>query len=364
MCCTSRARLPHRRRSIPKIFLAVLALSCGRSASAEIVATLHSAADRDDYHLGTMRVGADLAGGGPELGWILRGRWYSYSLDRDLVGIRPFSGSEPAAELSGHWLDGLWWIAGKAGFQGTTDSAGAVGSLILARAFVFEAGTLTPHLDVGRQPFALSALPLSLGLTAWRAEAALAWRASKSLGELVVRTDRWEAMTVPGRVENPVLATIPANRRTMASAYLISQGFWLQGGALAKVQHAQSNTLVATQITPDYRYTWYPVSIPLWAWEAAVIGRVAGRPLEPLEMLLQVQIPLVSRETRRWESSEQSSWGTAAWEAKAEAAWNMTRTTRVFVAGALFAKPWANWDVVGSDAYRQVSLQAGITQRL
>ncbi len=364
MLGSSGARLP-RRRCVAGVGAAVLLASLsGTPAAAGIQATLDTSVARDDYNLSTTHFGAELAQGGPDLGWRLRGRWYVYSLDRDLVGIRSFSGAEPAAELGAHWLSGSWWLSGTAGLQGTLSSADAVGNVVLARALALDEGTLTPRVDVGRRPLALSSLPLSLGLKAYGVEGALAWRSPGWIGELAGRVDWWDATTVEGRVENPALATIPANRRTLASAYLISQGCWLQGGLLAKVQNGQRNTLLATQTTPDYAYTWYPISMPVWAWEAAAIGRVTGRPFASLQALLQVQIPFVSREMRQWEWAEQWAWGTAAWEAKAELTWDMTETAQVTFGGVLFAKPWSNWDVSGGDGYRQISLQAGITQRL
>lgn len=344
--------------------VAALAFLCTQNAAAEMRATLDSAVERDDYNLATTRLGAELAQTRDQLGWFLRGRWYSYSLDEDLVGIHPFTGSEPAVELGGHWLAGSWWLSGAAGVQGSLSGSDAIGNVVLARAFAWDTGTLTPRLDVGHRPLALSALPLSLALKAHRVEAALAWRSAGWIGEMAVRVDWWNAMTAKGRVENPALTDIPANRRALLSAYLISQGWWLQGGLVAKVQNGQRNTLLATQITPVYAYTWYPVSMPLWAWEASAIARAVGRPCPSLQALLQIQIPVVSREMRQWESTEQWSWGTAAWEAKAELTWDMTETTQISAGAVLFAKPWANWNVVGQDGYRQIALQAGITQRL
>jgi hypothetical protein len=334
------------------------------SPRADVSVSLSSQADRDDYRLATNRIGIDVETATSNIGLRARGRWYGYSLDRSLAGIRPFSGSEPSAELEGHWLTGAWWLLGRLGFQGSTDAKGGIGGAQLAHAWVLAAGTLTPRLEIGRRPIAESALPLSLGLNAYSVELASAWRSDDLLGELSLRADYWNATTAAGRVDNPARDTIPANGRALASAYLISQGSWFQAGALAKIQGAWANTLLATQTTPEYEYTWYPVCLPLRAWEIGALARVGGHPLDSLEAYLQVQVPLVSWERRRWESLERSFWGTAAWEAKGELAWNMTSTTRVSFTGALFAKPWSNWDPTGAGAYNQVSLSAAFSQML
>jgi len=106
-------------------------------------------------------------------------RGHHYALEAPFAGIRAFDGREGAAEGGAHLLAGLWWFEGAAGFQGVADWHDAVGRFVLARAFPTSGGTFTPRLDVGRGPLALYPVPLSLGMFSDRAEAALAWRASR-----------------------------------------------------------------------------------------------------------------------------------------------------------------------------------------
>src|SRR4029453_4672650 len=71
-------------------------------------------------------------------------RWHQYSLGRELTGVLPFAGAEPAAQLGGHLLLGLWWLSGAVGFQGTADLEGATGEVLIARAIPVGSGAITP----------------------------------------------------------------------------------------------------------------------------------------------------------------------------------------------------------------------------
>jgi hypothetical protein len=119
-----------------------------------------------------------------------------------------------------------------------------------------------------------------------------------------------------------------------------------------------------TQLVPERRYTWYPASAPVMAWETSAIVRLHGAVGEALEAKLQLGLPLLSRETRQWDSVRISSWGTAPYEAELAIAWSVLERTSLELQAKLFIKPWESWDALGSGAYRQGSVRVALEQRI
>jgi hypothetical protein len=235
---------------------------------------------------------------------------------------------------------------------------------VIARALPSGAGTFTPRVELARGPLADIPLPLSLALTSHRIEALLAWRTEGWIAEGGGRVDLWEAAQVPGRVQNPALEGIDANRVTTVYAYALTQrGGWFDGGLAAKAAWSSHNTLLATRVSPSWAYSWYPASAPPFAVETAVVLRAQGHPSSSLELTLQVQLPALSQETRQWESVRETSWGTAPWEARLRTSWLFLSATAVVLDAYLFAKPWERWDPLGAGAYRMASAQISLQQR-
>jgi hypothetical protein len=291
--------------------------------------------------------------------------WHRYALDQEFAGVRPFAGGEPAIELGGHLLRGLWWTSAAVGLQGEPAWRAITGELVLARAFLTSAGTFTPRLEAARTPLALAALPLSLGLLGNRGQALLNWRTPGWVAEGGLRVDLWDAATVPGRVRNGALDRVEANRITILHGYLLTQRErWVDFGLAAKAAWARHNTLLATQLSPGWQYSWYPASAPPFAWETALVVRAQARPAPSLAAALQLSLPVLSRETRQWEAYRESAWGTAPFEGKLEASWFFLASTAVQIDAAVFAKPWEGWKPWGAGAYRQATVGLSLKQRI
>lgn len=292
-------------------------------------------------------------------------RFHTYGLDEEIAGILPFDGTEPAVRVGGHLLHDLWWFAVSAGIQGTADLEGAVGEFVIARAIPAGDITFTPTLELAREPLAYTALPLSLGLLSHRAEALLAWRSPQWTGELAGRVELWESDMIPGRAQNPVLDVIEANRIAMVHGYVLSDWeHWFDLGLAAKAAWSEHSTMFLTTLRPAPTYTWYPASAPPFVWETALVLRAAGQLADPLEISLQLQVPLASQETRQWEMLRRTYWGTAPYEGKLQVSWSVVDGTTLHLHALVFAKPWEQWDITAPGTYRQGSLQLSLEQGL
>jgi hypothetical protein len=345
----------------------VLIAGAAGSARAEISIAGSAAFAGDEWGYGNETYALDLAHETETAGQELGLRWHRYALADDLHGILPFEGHEPAARLGAHVLHELWWLSASAGLQGTLDFDGVTAELIVARAFeASSASTLTPRVELAREPLALNPLPLSLGLHSHRALAALALRVKDVLlAEGGLRADFWEGDTIEGRTRNSARDRIEPNRITTGYAYVLSDAEgWFDAGLAGKIASAAENTLLVTQLQPERRYGWYPASAPPFAWETSLILRAAGALAGPLHGSLQLQLPLLSQETRQWDALQATAWGTAPYEAKLELEWFFLSATSLQLAAAIFIKPWADWDALGSGAYRYASLQLGVEQRI
>jgi hypothetical protein len=344
-------------------FLAIVALNAAVvRADAGLSASVLAA--RDDQGFQLERYEARWWHEAPASGQRLSAHVHQYALTDEFAGVLPFHGVQPAAEAAAHLLRGLWWMSAAAGFEAEPDLHGATGEAVLARALPSGAGTLTPRLELARAPLALTPLPLSLGLLSERAQAILDWRAEAWTAQAGLRVDWWESAQLAGRVRNAALDRIEANRVDIAYAYALSEsGTWFDAGLSGKMARAQHGTLLPTELQP-WQYTWYPASAPPFAWETAVVVRAQGHPTSSLQLLSQVQVPVVSRETRQWDSVRRSDWGTAPLEAKLHASWSFLATTALELDATVFAKPWKGWDYLGAGAYRQGSLALSITRRI
>lgn len=301
----------------------------------------------------------------PDSGQWLAVRFYTFELGQAIAGVLPFDGAEPAAELGGHVLHGAWWLLGSIGFQGSVDADGATGKLVVARALLAGSSTLTPRLEIAREPLSLTALPLSLGLSKFRFDALLAWRAPSWTAEGGARVELWESALLPGRTENPALDHVEPNRNTIAHAYALSDlRGWCDVGVAAKAAWSRENTMLLTGVASAPTYTWYPASAPPFLWETALVLRARGQLAEPVELSVQVQLPMLSQETREWDGLRRTYWGSAPFEGKLEARWRAFSATALKADAAIFAKPWERWDVFSDQAYRQGALHFSIEQRL
>jgi hypothetical protein len=337
----------------------------GRAAWGDSSLSASVLASRDDQGYQHERYQAQWGRETPGDGQRVSLRWHRYALGTEFAGVLPFSGGEPAVDVGGHLLRGSWWLAAAAGFQGRVDRHGATGELVVARALpTLAAGTFTPRLEATRAPVVVAALPLSLGLIGNRAQAVLAWRTDRLLAEGGARVDFWDSITLPGRVRNGALDVIEANRLAILHGYLLTQrGQVLDWGFAAKAAWAQHNTLLPTRIQP-WQYSWYPASAPPFAWETALVLR-AQTPAHPsLAAAIQLQLPLLSRETRQWDSIRRADWGTAPYEGKLEGSWWFLASTAVQLDAVVFAKPWERWNPAGVGAYRHVALQLSLKQRI
>lgn len=339
---------------------------CALPARAEVSIAGSGFVGADEWGYWHEEYGIDLTHEAESSGQRIALRFYRYALRDELEGVLPFSGHEPAARAGAHALiDDALWIGASAGLQGTADFEGAIGELIAAYAVPAGGHVLTPRVELAREPLALSPLPLSLGLHSHRAQGALAWKTEGVVAEAGARVDLWEGDTVPGRARNSARDRIEPNRITTGYAYVMtdSEG-WLDAGVAAKVGAAQRNTLLPTQLAPERRYTWYPANAPPLAWETSAIVRVQSKRGEPVEVTLQLGLPLVSRETREWEGVRVASWGTAPYEAALEAAWHALEDTSVQLQAKLFIKPWESWDAIGDGAYRYASVRVALEHRI
>jgi hypothetical protein len=122
--------------------------------------------------------------------------------------------------------------------------------------------------------------------------------------------------------------------------------------------------MLLTALTPEPTYTWYPASAPPMAWETALVLRAFGQVAKPFELTCQLQLPLLSRETREWDGVRRSYWGRAPFEGKLLARWAVLSATNVELEARFFARPWEHWEVFGDAAYRQGSLRLSVEQRL
>jgi hypothetical protein len=321
-----------------------------------------AAGDDQGYRWNRYQLGWDLQA--PSFGLQAAARWHEYSLDQPLAGVFAFAGGEPAVQVGGHVLAGLWWFSAAAGFQGTADVQGATGEMMIARAIPIGSGALTPKLEVARGSVAQSALPLSLGMVSDRAQALAAVRGPGWMGEGGLRLERWEAADRPGRVQNPAMVTIEETRIAALHGYLLTDGGWFNCGLAGKVARANRSTLVATGTDPSWQYSWYPASAAPFAWESALVLRAQGHLADSLKAEVQLQLPALSRETRQWESLRQSYWGTAPYEGRLQASWLMLPMTSLELSGSVFAKPWQGWDPFGLGAYRMASFQLSVKQSL
>jgi hypothetical protein len=336
----------------------VLSLPARAEYSAKVAANL----ELDDYRYRTEEFRLELRRTGKASGQWLSARFYDYALSEELAGIRAFSGREAAASAGAHALFGLFWLGASAGFQGTLDLDGATASIVLARAFPSETTKFTPKLELAREPLSLTPLPLSLGSMSRRAELALDFELPVVRGTAAGRFAMSEPSDSPGRTENPDRDAIAANRSLVLYGYaLAALGPWFSPGLSGKVAWAEHNTLLLTGFTPAPSYTWYPVKAPPFAWEVALVLRAAGKLAEPVDVALQLKLPLASEEIRQWESVRLRFFGTAPFEARLEASWLLDDTVLRLQASA-FAEPWENWDVTAAEAYRQGSAELAVEQ--
>jgi hypothetical protein len=351
-------------RLITSCALATL-LSVPLSSRADSSLTAGALVSRDDLGLRLDTYQLKLTREAPSDGQWLALAFYAYSLDDQQAGLFPFSGSEPAARAGTHLLLGLWWMSAEVGFQGSVDREGATGKLVVARALPTDTNTFTPRIEAAREPLALTPLPLSLALSKYRFDAILAWRASGITAEGGARLELWDSKTVTGRTENDAQDSIDANRITSLHAYALSDSSsWANFGAASQASWAEHGTMLLTGLEPAPTYTWYPASAPPFQWEVAFVFRARAVPLEALELSAQLQLPLISRETREWEGSRRSYWGTAPFEAKLQARWAAFSSTALRLEAAAFAKPWEHWDVFGDGAYHQASVNLSVEQHL
>jgi hypothetical protein len=319
----------------------------------------------DEWGYRQEQYGVDVAHEAETAGQSLALRFHRYALSEELEGIFPFSGSEPAARANAHVLLGLWWLSASAGLQGTLDFEGVTGELIVARAIAAGAHTFTPRVELAREPLSLTPLPMSLGLHSHRAQAALMWRTDEVVAEAGGRFDFWEGDVVEGRVRNSARDRIGLNRISTGYAYLLSDSDgWLDAGLSAKVTAAEHNTLLATQLAPERRYTWYPASAPVFAWETSAVLQAHGPLGDALELALKLSLPLLSQETRQWESVRRTSWGSAPYEGQLDVAWHVLSDTSLQLQAKLFIKPWESWDAIGDGAYRHASVRVTLEQRI
>jgi hypothetical protein len=357
--------MPHRRFSQQIALAFGLAMTISRAAQAEVSVAGSGLLSGDEWGFRLEEYGLDVGHTAEASGQRLALRWYRYALTEELEGILPFSGHEPAAEVGAHVLQDLWWLSAAAGVQGTLDIEGVTGELTVARAIPDGRATFTPRMELAREPLAMTALPLSLGLLSHRAQAALEWRVPGVVAEGGARADFWEGDTVVGRVRNSARDRISALPIITGYAYVVSDGGgWLDAGLTAKVAAASRNTLLATQLSPERHYTWYPASAPPFVWETSAVLRLHGELAAALQAKLQLQLPLVSQETRQWESVQVTSWGTAPYEAQLDIEWFFLAATSLQLMAKLFTKPWQSWDALSDGAYRQASVRVAVEQRI
>ncbi|HEX2659866.1 MAG TPA: hypothetical protein VHU40_16395 [Polyangia bacterium] len=336
----------------------------GRAAQSDTLLSAGAIASGDNQNFRWQQAQADWRHEGEGSGQRLTVRGQQYALQEPFAGIRAFDGREGGFEAAAHVMAGLWWFEGSGGFQGESDRHDTLGGLTMARAIPAGAGTFTPRVSVSRGPVGFSPVPLSLGMFSDRVEAAVSWRAGGWLAEVSYRLDLWEATRASGRVANGALDVIPSNRIQFVQGYVLSQGTYFDWGLAGKAIWSQHGTLAATQWWPSYQYTWYPAYAPPFAWESALVMRVHARAERPFTVSAQVQLPLVSRETRQWDAVRVSSWGTAPFEAKGLARWSFLPSTAVQLSGTFFAKPWERWNPVGVGAYLQASVGLGLEQKI
>jgi hypothetical protein len=355
---------PQPLRFAASLSLLALCLPGGSASAAESALSAGVLASGDDQGYRWNHYQLEWGLEGDTAGLQATARWHQYSLDRRLAGVLPFAGAEPAVQLGGHLLQGLWWLSAAAGFQGTADLAGATGQLLIARAIPVGAGAVTPKLELARGAVAMTALPLSLGMASDRAQLLIAARGPGFTGEGGLRLERWEPGDRPGRVMNPAMTSIEETRIATVHGYLLTDGGWFNCGLAGKVARASRSTLVATETDPAWQYSWYPASAAPFAWESALVLRAQGNLAAALKAELQVQLPALSRETRQWDSLRRSYWGTAPYEGRLQATWSMLPLTSLQLSGSVFAKPWEGWDPFGPGAYRMASFQLSLRQAL
>lgn len=349
---------------VPSLSLAALSVAVAATAGAQSSVSAGALSSGDDQGFRWDQYQVELQRAAGNAGQWLVLRFHRYSLAGELAGVLPFHGSEAAGELGGHVLLGSLWLSASAGFQGSVDWSGIMGKLAVANAFTSGASSFTPRFELAREPLGLSALPLSFGLAKQRADAVLAWRAPGVTAEGGARIELWASGTLPDRVRNPERDFIEGNRITLLHAYVLSDfGHWFDCGLAARALWSERSTLMLTGLNPA-TYTWYPASAPPRALESALILRAAGRPVQPLELTLQLQLPLVSQEVREWEGLRRAYWGSAPFEAKLGARWAIFEGTTIEIDALAFARPWEHWDVVSGGAYQQASVQLGVEQRL
>jgi hypothetical protein len=347
------------------VLVIVLSLLTGRAARAESSVAASVLASRDDQGFSLQRYRLGWWRETPTSGQHLTVHLHQYALEQEFAGVLPFQGLQPAMELGGHLERALWWAGAALGFEGQPDLRGATGELVVARAILFQAGTLTPRLEVGRQPLALSPLPLSLGVASTRLLSVLGWRGAGWMAEAGARADLWDAANLAGRVRNGALIRVEPNQVLTGYGFLLTRSDgWFDWGFSAKATRSSHNTLVPTQVQPAWQYSWYPASAPPFAWETALIVRAQARPSSTLSASLQLALPALSRETRQWESVRQSEWGTAPLEGKLQGSWFFLAATAVELEATVFAKPWRDWNLFGAGAYRQASLTLSLRQRI
>jgi hypothetical protein len=343
-------------------FAVVLALPA--AGSAQLSLTGGALLSGDDQGFRSHQYRLELRRETPGDGQRLSLRFHTYALEEEIAGVLPFAGQEPAAELSGHVLLGLFWLGAAAGLQGTADLDGATGKLVVARAIPAGSSTFTPRVELAREPLAFSALPLSLALMSYRAEALLAFRAPVVLAEGGLRMDFWEGDTQPGRTRYTALDTIDPTRVTTVHGYaLTAWDSWFNLGLAAKAAWSSRNTLLLSALQPP-AYTWYPAAAPPFLWETGIAVRASGEVTESLEVSSQLLLPVLSQEVRQWETLRQTAWGTGPFEAKLDVEWWVFSMTAVQLRAQLFAKPWQDWRFFDRTAYRNLTLQLFLEQRI
>ncbi len=347
------------------LLTAALIAMAACSARAEVSIGAGARFTGDEWGYGQEQYDLELAHDTETSGQRLALSWFRYALREELEGIFAFEGNEPAAELGAHVLEGRWWLGASAGLQGTLDFEGVIAEAIVAHAIPIGETTLTPRIELAREPLSLHALPLSLGLHSHRVQGALGWRASGVIAEGGVRLDFWEGDTIENRVRNTARDVIADNRITTGYAYVLSDGGgWLDAGVAGKIASAARNTLLPTRLVPVRRYTWYPASAPPFVWETSLALRVHGDLVETLHAELKLSLPLVSQELRQWGEEQVVSWGTAPYEGTLELEWLVFAETSVQLVATLFVKPWESWDAIGDGAYRQGSVRVAVEQRI
>lgn len=282
-----------------------------------------------------------------------------FSLEQDVNGIWSFQGWLPRSDIGLRYSPGLWWLQIHAGHAGDLIAEAWTAEVLIARAIITRVSKWTPYIKASRQALDQHALTTSLQSKEELATLGSKWENESFHGEFVIEAGRWTSQAQSGRVYNAELIHAPEPNFVRAWTYAFTDfGSSSKLGLSGSYSIADTSTMVASRIFPEYTYTWYPASMSRKEWKVNLEYHWQQK-WDQWELGAKLVFPAMSYSQRQWERRKIAYWGVAELAIGLSAKY-ISKSFAIDAAADYKNQPWENWDFQGESAYHSFQTSLGL----